>query len=212
MDAVVDEARVALLAEAAGLALADEVGQARLAGAAVAPGAAGRRQLADRRDVAVADDRGELLARLLAARAQVGRLLGRARALDLQQLGDDRLAGAAAGAGARDRDDLLGRAEPAARGSRRRSRPCRRRCSCRPARRRAARRPSPARPRRAARAGRRPRGRCGRRRCSSSAPRVSPSRTAPSTRAVGVGDELAVRAAPRRRRRRPRARPRPRPR
>ena len=64
-------------------------------------------------DAALADDRGQLLARLAPARAQERRLLGRAAALDRQQLADQRLARAAARARAGDVDDLERRAEPA---------------------------------------------------------------------------------------------------
>src|SRR4051812_48818352 len=111
VDAVVDEARVALLAEPARLALGDEVGQPGLAGAALAPGAARRAQLADRGDVLLAHDARELLARLAPARAQERRVLALAAALERQQLADDGPAGTAARAGAGDRDDLLRRAQ-----------------------------------------------------------------------------------------------------
>ena len=82
VDAVVDEARVALLAVAVAADLAHQVGEAGLAGAAVAAGAARGAQLADGLEAALADHRGQLLARLAPARAEVGRLLGRAAALD----------------------------------------------------------------------------------------------------------------------------------
>ena len=75
VDAVVDEARVALLLVAVGVDLGDEVGERRLADAALAPGAARVGDLADGLQAVVADAPGELLARLLAARAQVGRLV-----------------------------------------------------------------------------------------------------------------------------------------
>jgi hypothetical protein len=69
--------------------------------------------VADRLQPALAHEPRELLARLAPTRAQERRLLGGARALDLQQLLDDRLARAAARARARDRHDLLRRAQPA---------------------------------------------------------------------------------------------------
>src|SRR3954469_11209412 len=111
--AVVDEARVALLAVAVLADLRDEVGQPGLARAAVAAGAARRGQAGDRLHAPLAHDGGELLARLAPARAQVRGLLARAAALERQQLGDQGLARAAARARARDRDDLLRRAQPA---------------------------------------------------------------------------------------------------
>src|SRR5207244_1663002 len=113
VDAVVDEARVALLAVAVLADLRDEVGQARLARAAVAPGAAGLGELADRLDAALMDDRGELLAGLAPAGAEIGRLLVRAAAREREQLGDERLAGPAARARTGHRDDLLRRPQVA---------------------------------------------------------------------------------------------------
>src|SRR6185503_13969692 len=103
VDAVVDEARVALLAVAVLVHLRDEVGQPGLAGAAVASRAAGLRELGDRRAVALAHQRGEVLAGLAPARAQVRGLLAGAAALEGEQLGDHRLARAAPRARARDR-------------------------------------------------------------------------------------------------------------
>ena len=64
VDAVVDEARVALLAVAVAADLGDEVGEPGLAGAALASGAARGAELGDGLEPVVADDRGELLARL----------------------------------------------------------------------------------------------------------------------------------------------------
>ena len=113
VDAVVDEARVALLAVAVAADLAHQVGEAGLAGAAVAAGAAGGAQLADRFEAALADHRGQLLARLAPAGAEERGLLGGAAALDREQLADERLARAAAGAGAGDVDDLERGAEAA---------------------------------------------------------------------------------------------------
>ncbi len=79
MDAVVDEAGGALLAVAVGVDLGDQVGERRLARAAVAAGAAGVRNLADRLQAPLADRRGELLAGLRAAGTEVGRLLDERR-------------------------------------------------------------------------------------------------------------------------------------
>ena len=137
VDAVVDEARVALLAVAVAVDLARRGRRGRLAGAALAARRRTRaRQLArPTRCPRSRTTAGQLLARLVPARAEVGRLLGGAAALDRAAArSTTRLARAAAGAGARDGHDLARRAEAARRGSRRRSRPCRRRCSCRPAR------------------------------------------------------------------------------
>ena len=195
VDAVVDEARVALLAVAVLADLRDEVREPRLARAAVAAGAARAGQLAR-------PTRGRARARppasssrvWLAARAQVRGLLGRAAALERQQLLDQRLARPAAGAGARRRHDLLRRAEPVARGSPRRSRPCRRRCSCRPARCRAGRRRSPRPPAREQRERRRAPPRRVRDRLEQQlvAARVAEQDGAGGA-AVAVDDELAVR-------------------
>src|SRR5439155_22995147 len=104
--AVVDEARVALLAVAVGADLADEIGQRRLAGAAVAPGPARGGDRADRVQAVAADALGQLDTRLAPARAQVGRLVVEPAGGRGDDLDHGRLARAAAGAGARDRHDL----------------------------------------------------------------------------------------------------------
>ena len=82
-----------------------------LARAAVAAGSARVGQRAHRLEPALAHDGGKLLARLLPARAQVGRLLRGPVALEGEDLLHERLARPAPRAGAGHGHDLLGRAE-----------------------------------------------------------------------------------------------------
>ena len=146
VDAVVDEARVALLAVAVAADLARRGRRGPgLQAPQSRPGAAGARRARETESMSRSrDHRGQLLARLAAG---TGRGRSASSAAPPRSIASSSATSGLhepqPGARAGDADDLQGGAEAARCGSRRRSRPCRRRCSCRPARRRGGRRRSP---------------------------------------------------------------------